>query len=121
MKFKFRTLGIALCAFVACVGCSTHSGYMGHVTSTQVQLGSNNFVVVGSVSGQAEANYFLKVFGPSDQNPVDQARRDMFNKAELKGKSRAIVNITTDEKYCDYILGYKRTIYLAGDVVEFVK
>lgn len=112
-------LMIVLAMFLA--GCSSQYGYIGHTMQTQVQLSGKNFKVVDSVTGISSAIYVLMVFGPLEQNLMDQARRDMIRKANLLGYSKAIVNVTTDVKTTlFYPFFFQKTCYVSGEVVEFI-
>jgi hypothetical protein len=116
-----RKLVVVLVVFAVAIimtGCSTTTGYLGHTVTTEVQLSQANFDVIGSVTGEAEANYFIG-FGPSKQNIVGQAKRDMINKANLKG-SQALVNVTTDVKYSWFpIFWRQQKAYVSAEIVEF--
>ena len=101
------------------MGCSYHLGYVGHGIMTQVELSKNNYKVIGSVTGEAQATYWFGI-GPSQQNLVDQARRDMIKKANLTGGSKAVINVTSDEKANFFIFWHKKTVYVSGEVIEFV-
>jgi hypothetical protein len=99
-------------------GCSASNGFIGHSITTEVQLNQANFDVVRSVNGEASANYFLG-FGPSQQNMIGQAKREMINKAKLKG-SQALVNVTTDVKYSWFpIIWRQQKAYVSAEIVQF--
>jgi hypothetical protein len=102
-------------------GCSMTGGYLGHSIQTEVQLSKKNFKVIKSVTGEAKATYFLGVFGPSKANLVDQARRDMIEKAGLVGTSSAVINITTDIKKEWNPIFNAFTVYVSGEVIEFLE
>ena len=99
------------------VGCSLTSGYVDHQIQTQVQLSHANFSVVKSVVGTAEASYVFGI-GPSDQDLIGQAKRDMLNKAQLKG-AQAVINVTTDIKHSWFGFWSAETAYVPAEVVEF--
>ena len=119
MRRLFMLSMVVLITSLLFVGCSQHVGYIGHRIATQIQLGSNNFKVIDSVTGEASAEYIFG-FGPSKQNILDQARRDMINKANLVGSSKAVVNITTDIKIEGFLFWRQKTAYVSGEVVEFI-
>lgn len=102
-------------AFVS--GCSFTDGYLGHAIVTQVQLNQANFTVARSVVGTAEANYYFGI-GPEEQDLIGQAKRDMLNKAQLKGP-QAVVNVTTDIKYSGFFFWRNKKAYVSAEVVEF--
>lgn len=120
MKKVFTVLLFAtlLAGFVS--GCSMTRGNIGHSIITDVQLSEANFKVLGSVTGEASANYILGI-GPSDQDLLSQAKRDMLSRADLVGGAKAIINVTTDIKFNGFILWRQRTAYVSAEVIEFTK
>ncbi|MBD3627993.1 DUF6567 family protein [Cyclobacterium sp.] len=90
--------------------------------NTQVNLGSNNFQVLGQVKGAAEVEYILVFGGKNRRNLFNEAYAAMIEEADLPSGSRAITNILTEE----HVGGippfyYKRTITVSGTVVEFTR
>lgn len=120
MKSRVGLSMFLLLMSIISTGCSYNQGYINHSITTEVQLSNANYKVIGSVTGVASADYIFGI-GPSEQNLNDQARRDMLTKANLTGFSRAIVNVTTDEKHSWYLIGRSKTVYVSGDIVEFIK
>ena len=108
---------VLLCsAFIA--GCSATDGYIGHSIVTEVQLHQANYTIVKSVTGTATADYFFGI-GPAEQDLMGQAKRDMLNKAQLRG-SQAVINVTTDSKLTIFALIWReQTAYVSADVIEF--
>ena len=113
-------LGI-LAITVMGTGCSTTRGSIGHSIVTSVQLGQANFDVIKSVTGEAQADYFFLI-GVSDQDLLGRAKRDMINRAQLKG-SQAVVNVTTDiKRSCFSLLSFvwtQKKAYVSAEVVQF--
>lgn len=107
----------AVITSVMLTGCSMTRGYIGHSMQTEVQLSEANFDVVRSVTGQAQADYFFGI-GPSEQDLLGQAKRDMVTKADLKG-SEALINVTTDIKNSWFLFWRGRTAYVSAEVVRF--
>ena len=101
-------------------------GYLGHSTNTQVILSEANYKIINSVRGDATATFILGV-GPFNDRLYSRAKRDMLENANLAGggnKSRALINITTDEQIKYFILFYfplwfSKTVYMSADVIEF--
>jgi len=119
MKKKIG-LGLVMCVVTLLTGCSMTGGYIGHYISTDVQLNQANFTVVKSVTGEATANYFLGI-GPSKQDLIGQAKRDMINNAQLKG-SQALINVTTDAKLTGVVLFWRQQkVTVSAEVVQFNK
>lgn len=115
-----RIIGLGLVMLIAMLtGCSLTNGYVGHSIMTEVQLNQANFDVIKSVTGEAQANYFLGI-GPSEQDLYGRAKRDMLNKAQLKG-SQAMINVTTDTKLSGFIFWRQQKVYVSGEVIQFNK
>lgn len=101
-------------------------GYLGHSTNTQVVLSEANYRIINTVNGEATATYILG-FGPFNDRLYSRAKRDMLENANLSGggnKSRAIINITSDEQIKYFLLGwiplwFSKTVYVTADIVEF--
>ena len=103
-------------------------GYLGHSTNTQVILSEANYKIINTVKGQATATFILGI-GPFNNRLYSRAKIDMLENANLAGggnKSRALINITTDEQIKYFILGYfplwfSKTVYMSADVIEFME
>ena len=100
-------------------------GYLGHSTNTQVILSEANYKIINSVRGDATATFILGV-GPSNNRLYSRAKKDMLENANLAGggnKSRALINIATDEQIrfvWFYIpFWFSKTVYITADVIEF--
>ena len=100
-------------------------GYLGHSTNTQVVLSEANYKTINSVKGEATASFILG-YGPTNNRLYSRAKKDMLENANLAGggeKSRALINITTDEQF-RFIWFYfpfylSKTVYITADVIEF--
>ncbi len=89
-------------------------------SSTQVHLKENNFKVISSVSGSAEAKYWVLIGGRKRQQMYNEAYAEMVNSAGLIGGPRALVNLLTEEHVGGLPPFFlKRTITVSGHVVEF--
>ena len=120
MKRLHKSLMVLLSVLaigIMATGCSTTSGYIGHCIQTEVQLGQANFDVVKSVTGEAKADYYFGI-GPSQQDLLAKAKRDMIAKAGLKG-SQAVVNVTTDIKRTGFLIWFQKKVYVSAEVVQF--
>lgn len=118
---KKITLSLILMAFLLIANsCSNTMGSVNHQITTTVTLSEANYKVIASVTGKATAS---NLFGISmnNSNLVDQARRDMINKANLIGGSKAIINVTTDVRLQWFFIGATKTVYVSGEVIEFTK
>jgi len=113
-----KILILSACLFSSCS--FIHRGTLDSCTQTHVVLSNANFKVIGSVSGYAEAPYFLFI-PTSDVDLYAAARQNMISKADIYNFSKAIINITVD--FCQvgiFPLYYKETCTIAGDVVVFL-
>lgn len=109
------TLGL-LCS--SC-GVSRSSTSNQNVTQTEVVLAKKNYKVIGSVSGESTQNYWFGIGGLSKKSLGQAAMSDMYNNADLTGKSRAIINVNIAYKN-SYILIYNKSKAIAtGTVIEF--
>lgn len=104
-------------AFSVC-SCSVTTGTLGNSTQSQIVLKGNNFKVLESVTGQASSEYWFLI-GTSKQNLTDRARRDMIEKANMAGSSKAIINVTVDMESKFFLFWSKKTVYVSGDVILF--
>ena len=118
---KIVVTGLSLLAILLVSGCSTTAGFVGHSINTEVQLSQKNFKVITSVTGEASASYIFGFFGPSKQNLLDQARRDMIKKAKLVGTSNAVINVTTDIQVTWNPISTKKTAYVSAEVIQFTE
>jgi len=103
-------------------------GYLGHSTNTQVILSEANYKIINTVRGKATANFILGI-GPFNDRLYSKAKKDMLENANLAGggnKSRALINITTDEQIKYFLfpwpplpIWFSKTVYISADVIEF--
>ena len=100
-------------------------GYLGHSTNTQVILSEANYKIINSVRGDATATFILGV-GPLNDRLYSRAKKDMLENANLAGggnKSRALINITTDEQirfvWFYFPFWFSKTVYITADIIEF--
>ena len=102
------------------------SGSLGHSTNTQVILSEANYQIINTVKGQATGTFILGI-GPFNDRLYSRAKINMLENANLSGggnKSRALINITTDEQIKYFMLLYlplwfSKTVYISADVIEF--
>jgi len=100
-------------------GCTYYvDGYLGQ-TSTDVQLSQANFHIVKEVAGNATADYWFGI-GPSKQDLVGRARRDMLASAGLTG-AQAVVYLTTDVQAKGFLFWRQKKVFVSAEVVEFTK
>ena len=119
-----RTLLVPLFLLVNNCGLAPQ-GYLGHSTNTQVVLSESNYRTINTVRGQAAATFILGI-GPFNNRLYSRAKKDLLENANLAGggnKSRALVNITTDEQirfvWFYFPFWFSKTVYITADVIEF--
>ena len=103
-------------------------GYLGHSTNTQVILSEANYSIINTVKGEATATYIVGI-GPFNDRLYSRAKKDMLKNANLAGggnKSRALINITTDEQIKYFVwpfpplpIWFNKTVFVTADVIEF--
>ncbi|NHE58558.1 DUF6567 family protein [Cyclobacterium plantarum] len=121
-KTRNAILGLALILGLGSCGVNQAWILNQNQNNTQINLGSNNFQVLGQVKGAAEVEYILVFGGKNRRNLFNEAYSAMIEEADLTSGSRAITNILTEE----HVGGippfyYKRTITVSGTVVEFTR
>ena len=111
----------ALVGAVMLSGCGIHFPYVANLNQsvTQVELGEANFTVSKTVSGEAHAQYILGFGGLKKRSLLEVAKKQMFDEAQLDGKSAAITNITVEEYVQNYVVLVRRKVVVTGQVVEF--
>ena len=120
MKNSLFALSIISGLFLS--SCGVHSASMGNLNSnvTHVQLDEANFEIVQAVRGTSTATYFFGIGGISNKSLVEKAKAEMVEEANIMGKSRALINLTTESHVTIvYPIFYRRTVTVSGHVVEF--
>lgn len=120
MKHFFIIL--LLLAF-ALTGCSTvqmaSSGSNQNIIQTNVNLGSNNFRVVGTSSGTVTYSYILCFGGPAKNIALHNATALMIKNADLIG-SQAVANVVASHEVKTFLGLYtKITVTVTGQIIEF--
>jgi hypothetical protein len=121
MKNRFLLLTTAALLLILS-SCGVNHALMLNVNqnTTQVNLGSKNFNVVGKVSGTAEVSYVLIFGGLNKRRLFQDAYTAMVNEANLTG-SKALINMVTEEHVGGFPPFYTiRTLTVSANVVEFI-
>lgn len=121
-KTKTAILGLALILGLGSCGVNQAWILNQNQNNTQVNLGSNNFQMLGQVKGAAEVDYILIFGGKNRKSLFNEAYSAMIEEADLTSGSRTLTNILTEE----HIGGippfyYTRTLTVSATVVEFTK
>ena len=98
---------------------------IGNSTNTQVVLSEANYKVVATVTGESSSSIVFG-FGPSNKRLYARAKADLYEtlhqRIDLKNKSYALINITTDRTLNYFTpLYWKKTVILTADVIVFNK
>jgi hypothetical protein len=118
---RYLPLALSVALFTSCgMNSNLVNQFTVYGNNSQVVLDQANYRVVGTVSGSASDSYFLG-FGGFKSNLVERAKRDMYQKAELDGKARAVINMSVERHRANYLLARKLTMTVTGTVVEFEK
>ena len=119
---KHFSIILLLLAF-ALTGCSTvqmaSSGSNQNIIQTNVNLGSNNFRVIGTSTGTVTYSYILGFGGPANNVALHNATALMIKNADLIG-SQAVANVVASHEV-KTILGLytKITVTVTGQIIEF--
>jgi len=105
---------------MAMSSCGVHHARVANLNNnvTNVELGESNYKIVGKVSGEATAKYILGI-GLNKKTLTNNATSKMYQSADLEGKSRAIINVSTEEYFKTFIVYTERTVTSTGYIVEF--
>lgn len=85
----------------------------------EIKLENDKFKVVKRVSSTCSTDYFL-CFQLNNPNYGTRAFNELYLKAQGKGKSRAIIDMTIDQSFITLLIWSRMTIGLSGTVIEFV-
>jgi hypothetical protein len=101
--------------------CTAYNGLTYNVNSnqTQVHLSTDNYKVVKYVEGKSTAKYLFGIGGGNKQGMVARAREEMLRNANLKGKSRAVINETVEIKARQIFIYTEFTYIVSAHIVEF--
>jgi hypothetical protein len=117
---KTFKISILLLSVLLLEGCGFVPTTMRHDSTvlTNVTLSQNNFTVLGQVEAAASSTYILG-FGGLSKQLYGQAKNEMIKKAGLKGRARAIANVTYEKHVAFYLVVEVVTVTATGTVVEF--
>lgn len=112
-----------VCLGILCSSCgvSRSSTSNQNVAQTEVVLAKKNYKVIGTVKGESTQNYWFGFGGLSKKSLGQAAMSDMYNNADLTGKSRAIINVNITYKNAFYLIHSKNKAIATGTVIEFTE
>lgn len=117
MKKLFSSLLVGM-LLTGC-GITQHLTHNQNITQTEILLTSNNYRIVTTVEGTAEATHIFGIGGLSRRALKENAYADMVKNAKLHG-SQAIININTTEKRQCILIYTHRKVITRGTVIEFL-
>ena len=103
--------------FQGCI--SLHNGV---IAPNSVNVSTDNFQIVKSISGEASALYILGIGGAKKDGLVREAKINMYNDYPPK-PNEIITNITVDNKQT-FLFGFlvmQHSVIVSADVVKFGK
>lgn len=111
---------ILLFVIILFSNCSVHRGLTSNLNNhtTGVVLSQNNFKVIESVQGEAKGTSFLGI-GGSKKAMIAEAKAIMLSKADIIGKSRAIINETVEINRSAFPLVSVYRVTVSGHIIEF--
>lgn len=117
---KFLVICIA-CLALLCTSCgiSRQAASNTNLTQTEVVLAKKNYKVIGTVRGESAQNIWFGFGGLSKQSMAQSAMADMYNSADLMGKSRAVINVSVAYKNKIILIYGQSKCIATGTVIEF--
>ena len=114
--FLFQLLIVATLA-----SCTAYNGLTYNVNSnqTQVHLSTDNYKIIKYVEGKSTSKYLFGIGGGNKQGMIARAREEMLKNANLKGKSRAVINETVEIKARQIFIYTEFTYIVSAYIVEF--
>lgn len=118
---KYLIICVA-CIALLCTSCGVQRSSTSNtnVTQTEVLLAKKNYKVIGTVRGESTQNYWFGIGGLSKKSVAQAAMSDMYNNADLTGKSRAVINVNIVHKNTFALIFCKNKAVATGTVIEFV-
>lgn len=124
MKKLFFLLSVCgVCLLESC-SYNFNNAVLGHDYCNEItkqELESQEYRIVGAVTGTASSIHILGVIGglsSKAQNIYRSSYDDMLRKAELK-PNQAIINVTIEKRYAFFILFSQTAVHTTGTVIEF--
>ena len=113
-----RSFGF-FCALIFLSSCiSLHKGEM---IQTNFSSNKENFKIVKTIYGEANATYILGIGGNMKSGLIKEAKKNMYLSYDLK-KNQNITNITTDVKKTYFIIPVifmMETAFVSADIIEY--
>jgi len=122
MKNKLYFIGVGI-TIMLLSSCASHyinlKNQYNH--TTEVVLSRNNFTVIKTVQGEAQASYVFGFGGLKKQAIIGLAREKMLQQADLEGKSRTVANEIIDVKSSIFPFVTKTKVTISAQVIEFTE
>lgn len=98
-------------------GCGNSGNFM-RTNETKTVLTSNNYRVI--MTGVAGSDDGLRVFGLGTRAKYSAALAQIREQAQIKDRSRALINITEDDDWYNAFIVAGETLTITADVIEFI-
>ena len=113
-----------MCALIAASlsSCGIGSNLTSNQNSlqTEVVLSQNNYKVVKSIKGEANATYIFGIGGLSSRALKNNAIAEMYKNAKLEGKAQALVNTQISVRIANILGVYmKKHVTAEAHIIEF--
>jgi len=122
MKKNIIILALIVLIFSGCQ--ATHNGFTtnSNLHTTDIVLSKKNFKVIARVKGEAKATYIFFIGGLSKNALIEEAKTDMFSKADIVGGAKAVINETVEIKNSFYFgLVMIKKVVVSANIVEFTE
>lgn len=121
MKKLFFIISILSALLLSSCASSSEATNNLNQNQTSVVLSQKNYRVVGYAKGESEQTYVLGIGGLSKRSLGQSAMSEMFEKADLKDKPRAIINSNIQYKNQFYFFWSKTKAIATGTIIEFTE
>lgn len=98
-------------------GCGNSGGFT-KTNETKTVLTSNNYRII--MVGVAGSDDGFRVFGLGPRAKFSAALAQIREQAQLKDRSRALINITEDDDWYNALIVAGETLTVTADVIEFI-
>ena len=113
------TRRLLACLFAAALlgGCGNDGNFVKTTETTSVLTGNNYRVIMTNVVGSDDG---LRVFGLGPRAKYSAALAQIREQAQIKDRSRALINITEDHDWYNILIVAGDTLTITADVIEYI-
>lgn len=121
MKKVLMICMVVLATLCTSCGISRQAATNSNLAETSVVLSKKNYKVIGTVTGESTQTYVLGIGGLSKKSLEQSALADMYQNADLTGRSRAVINVNVAYKNSFIILYGQAKAIATGTLIEFTE